>query len=223
MNPETKAKAKAISAEITRRKMLICEYAEEKGINPRQIVSLLSKARKAGVKVRPGHIDREIIAERRMKLWSKAAANSSCISEVAEKMGTSYVTAKKALLRYKLKPGKPAPKPEPKPKPKPAPKPASRPKPRATKPRATRPTRTPRAPRAPRPQVNPEERLTANIQAAIERRPELVTPRPEYRTSVYVADVAQRPIRLVEIARRSLGLPVLMTPAQADALREALC
>lgn len=217
MNPETKAKAKAISAEITRRKMLISEYAEEKGINPRQIVSLLSKARKAGVKVRPGHIDREIIAERRMKLWSKAAANSSCISEVAEKMGTSYITAKKALLRYKLKPGKPAPKPEPKPKP------APRPKPRATKPRATRPTRTPRAPRAPRPQVNPEERLTANIQAAIERRSEFATPRPEYRTSVYVADVAQRPIRLVEIARRSLGLPVLMTPAQADALRDALC
>ena len=221
MNPETKAKAKAISAEITRRKMLISEYAEEKGINPRQIVSLLSKARKAGVKVRPGHIDREIIAERRMKLWSKAAANSSSISEVAEKMGTTYITAKKALLRYKLKPGKPAPKPEPKPKPKP--KPASRPKPRATKPRATRPTRTPRAPRAPRPQVNPEERLNANIQAAVERRSEFSDPRPEYRTSVYVADVAQRPIRLVEIARRSLGLPVLMTPAQADALREALC
>ena len=219
MNQETKAKAKAISAEITRRKMLISEYAEEKGINPRQIVSLLSKARKAGVKVRPGHIDREIISERRMKLWSKAAANSSCISEVAERMGTTYITAKKALLRYKLKPGKPAPKP----KPKPAPKPASRPKPRATKPRATRPTRTPRAPRAPRPQVNPEERLNANIQAAVERRSEFDTPRPEYRTSVYVADVAQRPIRLVEIARRSLGLPVLMTPAQADALREALC
>jgi len=219
MNPETKAKAKAISAEITRRKMLICEYAEEKGINPRQIVSLLSKARKAGVKVRPGHIDREIISERRMKLWSKAAANSSCISEVAEKMGTTYITAKKALLRYKLKPGKPAPKPAPAPKP----KPASRPKPRATKPRATRPTRTPRAPRAPRPQVNPEERLNANMQAAVERRSEFSDPRPEYRTSVYVADVAQRPIRLVEIARRSLGLPVLMSPAQADALRDALC
>ena len=135
-------------------------------------------------------------------------------------MGTTYITAKKALLRYKIKPGKPAPKP--------APKPASRPKPRATKPRATkpratRPTRTPRAPRAPRPQVNPEERLNANIQAAVERRSEFATPRPEYRTSVYVADVAQRPIRLVEIARRSLGLPVLMSPAQADALRDALC
>ena len=42
-------------------------------------------------------------------------------------------------------------------------------------------------------------------------------------TSVYVADVTQRPIRLVEIARRGMGLPLLMTPAQADTLREALC
>ena len=42
-------------------------------------------------------------------------------------------------------------------------------------------------------------------------------------TSVYIADVAQRPIRLVEIARRGMGFPLLMTPAQADALREALC
>ena len=41
-------------------------------------------------------------------------------------------------------------------------------------------------------------------------------------TSVYVADVAQRPIRLVEIARRGMGFPLLMTPAQADALRGML-